>query len=225
MKISQATLLILANLAKLNQHIVIMPGSKLRTVDSIGARLIEAEVDETFPVEIALHDLPGFLKVINLFEEPEFEFKEKFVLIRDEFGAEQKYFYSDKEELIYNDKEPRELPLDIKFKLQNETLSRVLKSTAVNGVEDLAFVGENGKVFLKAIDKENPTRSFSIEVTDEDHGDFTAYLKHKKDRKLTLFPIDYEVGICKGGAIRFEAEIEDFDIAYTFAIERDSSFE
>lgn len=225
MKISTATLLILGNMAKLNQHIVIKPGSSLRTVNDKGTTMIEAKVDEKFPVEIALHDLSGFLKVISLFEEPEFEFQDKLVLITDDSGAKQKYYYSDKSELIFNDKEPRKLEYDINFKLSNEILGRTIKSAGVNGTEDIAFVGENEKLYIKALDKENPTRQFSIEVSSENHGNFVGYIKHtKKGNKLMMLPIDYDVSINKLGVIQFTAEIEDFSVTYTMAMERDSEF-
>ena len=224
MKLSEATRTILSNFAKINNHIVINPGNILRTVNEKKNRMVSATVEENFPVEIPMHDLSGFLKTITLFEDPEFEFGKNSVVIADG-TASQTYYYSDKEDLVYEEREPMELPFDFHVCVEAEQLARVLKAAATNGVEDIAIQGENGKVYLKAMDKENPKRTFSIEIGEEDLGDFTVYLKHqKKGVKLVLLPLAYQIDIAKVGAARFVAQIEDIKVEYVMAIERDSVF-
>ena len=224
MKISAETLIVLGNMAKLNQHLVIEVGSKIRSINEHGTSFVEFNGDEVYPVQIALHDLSGFLKVVSLFDEPDFDFQDKFVKLSDEF-ASQTYYYSEPDELIFNNDEPEPVDYEIKFKLKGAKLQRTLSAALTNNVEDIAFVGKDGAVYLEASDKDNPTRSFSILLEEEDHGNFTALLKQTKKTKINVLPFDYDVEICTFGAIKFSTDIEEFDLSYVMAVEADSEFE
>jgi len=223
MKISEETLIVLGNMAKLNPHLVIEAGSKIRSINEIGSYIIEVECNETFPVQVALHDLGGFLKVLSIFEEPELTFTDKYVEITDEF-ASQKYYFSEPDELIYDNDEATQLDFGINFKLEFAKFDRALKAAGVNGVEDIIFVGTDAGIFLEASDKENPTRAFTIQVSEENHGEFRACMRHGKKNKIGVLPMDYDVSICKDGAIRFASDIEEFDLVYLMALEADSEF-
>ena len=58
--------------------------------------IANATVTEDFPREFAIYDLNEFLAVISLFEKPELDFKDNFVIITGE-GTKDKvtYWYSD----------------------------------------------------------------------------------------------------------------------------------
>jgi hypothetical protein len=224
MKISETTILVLSNMAKLSQHLVIEAGNTIRIINEHGTSFIELDCEEDFPAQVALHDLSGFLKVINLFDDPDFEFKDKCVYISDEL-ASQTYYYSEVDELVYNNDDPSEIDYSISFNLAFDKLDRVLKAATTNNVEDISIVGKDGLVYLEASDKENPTRSFSILVSEEDCGIFSAFLKQTKKSKINVLPIDYKIDICVDGAIRFSADVEDFGLRYIMALEADSEFE
>lgn len=222
-KISESTFLVLGNMAKLSQHLVIEAGSKIRSINEHGTSFVELDCDEVFPVQVRFHDLSGFLKVVNLFDDPSFDFQDKFVKISDEF-ATQTYYYSEVDELIFNNDDPEPIEFEIDFDLPFDKFDKVLKAAQTNGVEDISVVGRDGALYLEASDKENPTRAYSIMVNEEDHGDFVCFLKHTKKIKINVLPLDYKVSICKQGAIRFATDIEEFDLTYTMAIEADSQF-
>ena len=224
MKLTQTTLTVLAAMSKVNPHIVIQPGNHLQTVNEFGTRVVQATVPDEFPVEVALHNLPEFLNVIKMFNEPEFEFAEDFVVISDDSGAQQVYYYSDKDKLVYRDKKPKELPSDIEFSITSEEFKRVKQSCSVNGVEDICFVGSDQGIKFLSHDKENADREFSINLDSGEYPDFKAYLKESKKNKLVMMDIDYNVAISKLGAVKFSAKIEDLEIEYVVALELDSEF-
>lgn len=225
MKISDVTLTILKNLAKFNNHIVIAPGNVLKTVNERKTTLIKAVVEEEFPVEIPLHDLQGFLKVVSLFDDPDFDFREGEVIISDVSGAEQQYQYSEKDDLIYDDRDIQFPPSDATVAITADQLKKVLKAAAVNGVEDVAVVGEGGKVYLRVMDKENPKRVFSTCVSEEDAGEFKAYLKHsKKGNKIDVLPLDYQLELSSHKIAKFTASVEEVEVSYIMALEVDSEF-
>ena len=225
MKISNTTITILKNLASFNPHLVIQAGNVIRTVNDKKTTLIKAIVEEEFPTEIALHDLNGFLKVVSLFNDPDFEFNEDHVIISDDSGATQDYQYSDKEDLIYDERNVNFPETDITLEITDEQIKKVIKAASVNGVEDIAIVGEGGKVTLKALDKEQPKRVFSVLISNEDKGEFTVYLKHsKKGSKLNLLPLDYLLEISEHKIVRFSAKVEEVEVSYILAAEVDSEF-
>lgn len=225
MKLSELTIKALENCAKFNKHIVISAGKVLRTVNDKKTTLVACQIEDEFPTEVALHDLHGFLKTLKLFSDPDFEFGEHSVIISDSTGASQEYYYSDKEDLIYDERDVKFPAADFEFTLTNEKLKAVISAAGVLGVEDIAIVGEEGKVFIKALDKEKPKRVHSILVSEEDIGEFTLYLKHsKKGTQLNFLPLDYHVEINKAKIIQFTAKVEDVEFKYFLAGERDSEF-
>ncbi len=232
MKISPETIVILKNLAIFNAHLVVEPGNVIRTVNEKKTTLIKVTVPEEFPEEFAMHDLNGFLKILSLFEDPDFQFGENSVIISDESGTNQEYYYSDKEELIWDNRNIDFPTTDIEVEVTADILKKVIKAAAINNAEDIAIVGEGGKVYLKALDKTkaNPEvnltktkRTFSVLLSDEDKGEFTVFLKHsKKGNKLSFLPLDYNVLISKKKIVNFTATIEDVEVSYIMAVEADS---
>lgn len=222
MKLSETTFAVLANMAKINPHIVIPKGNVLKTVNEKKTVVVTCSIEETFDVEVALHDLSGFLRVVKMFNDPDFEFGEKSVIISDDI-ASQEYFYSDKEDLVYEERDVNVPDGEINITISHENLVRVTKAAGVNGVEDIAVVGEKGEVYLKALDKEKPKRTFAVRVDEEDHGEFTAYMKHsKKGTKLDFLAVDYQVNINSAKVAKFKND--DIGLTYILALESDSVF-
>lgn len=225
MKLSQVTIAVLENFSKFNSHVVISAGNVIKTVNEKKTTLISATIEDEFPEEVALHDLPGFLKTLKLFTDPDFEFGENSVVISDTSGASQEYYYSDKEDLIYDERTVNFPSAQIEFGLEEDKLVSIKKAATTLGVEDIALVGQDGKVFIKAMDKENPKRVHSILLVEEDHGEFTAYMKHaKKGEQMNFLPLDYHVEINTAGVIQFTARVEDVEVKYFMALGRDSEF-
>ena len=75
MKLSDNTKMVLRNFATINQNLVIKEGSELLTMSAMKNIVVKAEVEETFPKEIAIYDLNEFLASISLFAVPVLEFE------------------------------------------------------------------------------------------------------------------------------------------------------
>ena len=220
MKLSEEILLLLQNAAKLNQHLVVDAGNILQTISERKNRLMICKLPEEFPMDFALHDLSGFLRQLSLFDEPEIEFKDDKMLITDNAGAKSSYQYSNKEDLIYLDRELNVDGIFTEFKLPNIALDKVIRACGANQVQDISFVGDGKNVFINALNKENPTRVYSINIG-ETTDCFEFYIRHEKKNKLTIMPLDYTVHLSNRGLIKFESKLGDVDIAYYVACERD----
>ena len=95
MKLSKQTLAVLNNFSDINQSIYIQAGNKIRTISVMKNILAECQVEEEFTKSFAIYDLPQFLKVIRLYQDPEPDFTEdNYVTIR-EGRNRSRYFFAD----------------------------------------------------------------------------------------------------------------------------------
>ena len=67
MKLSKQTVAILNNYSD-NQSILVK-GDQLRTISVMKNILAEAKIEEEFPKDFAIYDLPQFLKVLRLHQD------------------------------------------------------------------------------------------------------------------------------------------------------------
>ena len=93
MKLSDNTKMVLRNFATINQNLVIKEGSELLTMSAMKNIVAKAEVEETFPKEIAIYDLNEFLASISLFAVPVLEFEEQYLKIKEEGQPHKKLKY------------------------------------------------------------------------------------------------------------------------------------
>lgn len=220
MKLTEDVLLVLQNAAKINQHLVVPVGNKINSITEKRNRLMVCTLTEEFPVEFALHDLSGFLRQLTLFDDPSVDFKEDKMIITDDEGSRSSYQYSNKEDLIYLQDD---IVLDdfvAEFDLSLSALDKVIRACAANKVEDVLFSADGSNVYIKAMDKENPTRVYSVKLGETDKV-FEYYLKHEKKNKLTIPLLDYKVKLSKRGIIYLCGKINDIKVEYYVAAERD----
>ena len=97
MKISEETIEVLKNFSTINQNLLIKQGNVLTTMSSMKNIMAKATVKEDFPQEVAIYDLNEFLSAISIFQKPEFDFQDNYVLLSEENSKSKslKYFYSD----------------------------------------------------------------------------------------------------------------------------------
>ena len=82
MKLSSHTTSVLKNFATINQNLVIKEGNTITTMSAMKNIIAKAEVEETFPQEIAIYDLNEFLASMSLFKEPVLS-KRRIVSLKD----------------------------------------------------------------------------------------------------------------------------------------------
>jgi hypothetical protein len=178
----------------------------------------KAEVKEDFLTDFAIYDLNEFLSGLSLFDEPNLEFHNDFVIITEEGTSKSlKYWFSDPSVVTTPTKEITMPSIEIAFNLTNNTLEEITKAAAVIGVPDMALV--NGK--LMVTDKKNNTANAyetSIDVGDVD-ADYKFWFKVEN---LKLMPGSYDVEISSKKITHFTNT--KIGVQYWIALEPESTY-
>ena len=95
MKLSNQTVDVLKNFSTINQNLIIKEGNTLTTMSAMKNIVAKAEVEQTFPKEVAIYDLNEFLAALSLFTVPVLDFQDQFVIMSEEGSPKKslKYFY------------------------------------------------------------------------------------------------------------------------------------
>jgi hypothetical protein len=217
MKLSNRTVSVLKNFASINPSLQFSEGNVLRTISPNKTILAKATLQDNIDRTFAIYDLSRFLGVISLFNDPVFELKEQMVVITSQ-GRKVSYTYADPSTLVIPpSKEIKLNDVDVSFQLSSDQYSEIMKALGVMSFSDLAVVGEEGKIYLRATDTKNPSSDkYDIEVGETDK-EFTAVFRTEN---LKMIPSSYDVSISSAGISHFKAE----DIEYWVSIESNSKF-
>ena len=227
MNLSNETISVLKNFATINQNLVIKSGSSISTMSAMKNIVASAAVKEDFPIEFAIYDLNEFLAVLSLFDQPDLDFKDAFVIITDGHGsAATKYWYSDPSVVTTVTKEITMPECEISFSFANDLLSNVQKAAAVIGVPDMVLEGmDSGVALLKVTDKKNATANdyaINIDVNNQD-GKNLPYKFWFKVENLKLLSGIYDVSISSKNISHFVNA--NVDIKYWIALEPESKYD
>jgi hypothetical protein len=218
MKLSDTTLAVLKNFASINQSIKISEGSVVSTISPLKTLLSKATVPDTFDKTFCLYDLNRFLSVLSLFKAPELEFGDSAITIKD---GRQKvtYRYCDEKVIVAAPANELNFPTpEVAFDLTQEALNAAVKATGVLGLPEIAIVGENGKLYLRAVNsKDVGSDDFSEEIGETDQV-FTAVFKPEYLSKVLAG--NYRVEVSSKKISRF---VND-NITYWVATESSSIF-
>ena len=202
MKLSDKTIQILKNFATINQSILVRPGNVLKTITPLKTILAQATVTENFEQEFAIYELPRFLGTISLFSDPEFTFQEKYVTISS--GKQRvNYTYADASMIMTPPSKEISFPdTEVEFTITADQLSTISKAGAVLQMPEIAVVGEDGLISIRAIDSKNSSADvFSLDVGECDK-DFKVIFRPEN---LKLITSDYKVSLTTAGICRFES--------------------
>jgi len=218
MKLSKETLALIKNFAGINSNILLKTGNALNTVSAQKNIMASTTVGESFPQEFGIYDLNEFLSAMSLFEDPELDFQDKYVTIKQ--GNQGIKFFATEPSVLVTPSKPIVFPdSDIDFKLTEKNLSMILKTAAVLHGSDVSLVGDGTKLTVVVGDKKNPTgNSFEEQVGNTDKS-FTINLKVDN---LKMIPGDYDVSISSRKISRFKST--KGDLVYYVAVEADSTF-
>lgn len=217
MKLSQETIAILKNFSTINQSIIFKPGNVIRTISPQKTVMASATLPDEFPREAGIYNLSRFLSALSMYSEPELTFEEKRVLFKQ--GKSTSHLtYTDASMIVAPPQKQIDLPgVDVSVQVSAENLQSVLKATGVLGLPEVAFVGEDGVCYLKAIDSSNPSAdSHSIEVG-ETNDTFSLIIKTEN---LQILPGDYSVDLSSKGISKFTGK----QATYFIAIESKSNY-
>jgi hypothetical protein len=224
MKLSDNTVSVLKNYSTINQNLLINAGSTLTTMSAMKNIVARATVAETFEKDVAIYDLNEFLASLSLFESPDLDFQDDFVMMGNEGSRKSlKYWYSDPSVVTTVTREITMPECEVSFKFSDKELSDITKAAAVIGVPDMVL--ENGS--LRVTDKKNDTANhFAMEVdyNKMDH-ETPMSVDHKfwfKVENLKLMPGTYEVAVSKNKISNFKNT--NVDIEYFIALEPESYY-
>ena len=228
MNLSNETVSVLKNFSTINQNLVIKKGSNISTMSAMKNIIASAEVKEKFPVDFAIYDLNEFLAALSLFEKPDLDFHEDFVVMTEKgsTGKSLKYWYSDPSVVTSPTKEITMPESEVSFTLENNMLVNVQKAAAVIGAPDMALEAMSvGKALLKVTDKKNSTANdyaVGVDVTNEDGKDL-PYKFWFKVENLKLLSGSYNVAVSSRNISHFVNS--NVNIYYWIALEPESKYD
>ena len=222
MKLSNYTTSVLKNFATINQNLVIKEGNTISTMSAMKNIVAKAEVEETFPQEVAIYDLNEFLAAMSLFTNPILDFEENHVMIREENNTSNslKYFYSDPSVVTSPSKLITMPSNEVKFTMSNEDLSKLKKAAGVIGAPDMVLQKNGSGSSLTVKDKKNDTaNNYSLDVDTNGDGEFNFYFKVEN---MKLLDGTYDVEISSKNISHYKNK--EFDVEYWIALEPESSY-
>ena len=217
MKLSAETLTILKNFSSINQSIIFKPGNVIKTISPQQTVMASATVSDEFPVEAGIYNLGRFLATVGLHGSPDLDFGDRSVTV-SEGDSSSFVSYADASMIIAPpDKEVKLPGIDVSVNVTADHFKKVLNASSVLGLPEIAFVGEDGVCYLKAIDSSNPSAdSHKIRVGETDDT-FTLIIKTEN---LNILPGDYEVELSSKGISKFTGK----SVTYFIAIESKSTY-
>ena len=217
MKINKDTLNTLKNFSDINMSIEVKAGNTLRTVSVQKNNLAQAEVETTFPQDFAIYEVNRFLGAISLFDNPDFEFGEKSVRIGNDRNS-LNYVYCDPSMIVTPPENNITVPdPEVRFKLSQDSLSRVMKAGNVLGTPEIVVEG-GSPMTVRAMDSQNDS-SDTFHVNLDESTDKTFRFVFKIEN-FKMVPGDYDVEISSKGIAKFSQN----QLQYWIATESSSTY-
>jgi len=223
MELSENTLNVLKNFSGINPNMMIRSGNTIKTISEARTVLSTAVVDADFPKDFGIYDLNEFMGVLQLVDAPSLKFEDDYVIVNDSTGRSKvKYFYSSEETLTTPQKDITMPEANVKFKLDNETLSKLKRAASALGHTEISISGKDGVLSLSVVDSKNKTSNvFSIDVSGEFDND-VAFNFILSTNNLKILPGDYEIEISSKLISQFKHT--SLDVKYWIALEKTSTF-
>lgn len=223
MELNSNTIDILKNFSSINTNLLVHEGNTIKTISDARNVVASAMVAEEFPQKFGIYDLNEFIGVLSLVQEPNLKFEEQFVSIADATGRSNiKYFFSPEETLTSPQKDITMPEADVKFTIDNDTMSRIKRAAATLGHEEMTITNSDGSLLLSVMDNSNSTsNNYSIEVGGEfpENSTFNFVLNISN---LKLLPGDYDVSI--SSKLISEFKHKELNVRYWIALEKSSNF-
>ena len=222
MKLSSNTTSVLKNFATINQNLVIKEGNTITTMSAMKNIVAKAEVEETFPMEVAIYDLNEFLGALSLFTSPVLDFNDSYVMISEETKptTKMKYFYSDPSVVTSPSKMITMPSNEVKFTMCNEDLSKLKRAAGAIGAPDMVLEKNGSGSSLTVKDKKNDTaNNYSLDVDTDSEGQFNFFFKVEN---MKLLDGTYDVEISSKNISHYANK--STDVEYWIALEPESTY-
>ena len=222
MKLSNHTTSVLKNFSTINQNLVIKEGNTIATMSAMKNIVAKAEVEETFPQEIAIYDLNEFLGALSLFSSPILDFNDSYVMISEETKptTKMKYFYSDPSVVTSPSKMITMPSEEVKFTMSKDDLSKLKRAAGAIGAPDMSLERKDGSSSITVKDKKNDTANkYSLDVDTDGDGEFNFFFKVEN---MKLLEGTYDVAISSKNISHYKNKSSD--IEYWIALEPESTY-
>ena len=215
MKLSNETLTVLKNFAKINQGIEFKPGKVLKTMSQGKTILAKAAIADDFPHDFCVYDLNQFLAVYAINKDTELDFDDANVIFKAG-RSKIKYRKTEKSMIVTPSEKSLALPsVDIEFTLSEADLSQILTTAAVLQAPNIAVESDGSKIMLTAYNvKDDSAHTNSIEVAD---GDGKVFKIAFITENFKMIMGTYDVQISSKGLAFFKNK--NVDIEYFIAAE------
>jgi hypothetical protein len=209
MKFDAKTLTVLKNFAMINPSISIKEGNILKTISPSETIMAQATIDNEFKIPFAIYDIPRFLSVLSLFDDPDIIFHKMYLEINQN-NNKVSYTYANP----INIKSPKDnikFPdTDFTINLTIDNFSNIMKGLSIMKLPEFVIESDGEVVHLKAMDIKNQTTdNYSISVgTSKEQ--FKAVFKAEN---IKIIPDNYIVKISKAGFALFKSQTMEYFIA------------
>ena len=222
MKLSNHTTSVLKNFATINLNLVIKEGNTIATMSAMKNIVAKAEVEQTFPMEVAIYDLNEFLGALSLFTSPVLDFNDGYVMISEETKptTKMKYFYSDPSVVTSPNKMITMPSNEVKFTMSNEDLTKLKRAAGAIGAPDMVLEKNGSGSSLTVKDKKNDTaNNYSLDVDTDSEGQFNFFFKVEN---MKLLDGTYDVEISSKNISHYVNK--STDVEYWIALEPESTY-
>lgn len=192
MKLEARTMQILKNFATINPSMLFRDGNVQSTIGPQKNILARATITEHIPNEFAIFELSRFIGVLSLFSDPEIEFDETRVLIKQNRQTVE-YTFADPEMIIAPpDKTPTVNNPEVQFTLPTEAIQTTLKALGALQSTHVIIEGDGENVTIGVGKPSDPTcDTFKTEIGLSNHVFKFAF----KAENLKILPADYQVSL------------------------------
>jgi hypothetical protein len=222
MELSENTLQVLKNFSTINQNLMIRTGNTIKTISEARNVLATAVVDAEFSQDFGIYDLNEFIGVLGLVDTPRLKFDPEFVTVGDSSGRSKvKYFFSPEETLTTPQKDITMPSADVKFVLDNNTLSKLKRAASALGHSEVSITGKDGVLRLSVVENQNSTsNAYSIDIDGDFGGATFNFILNIAN--LKILPGDYDVSISSKLITNFAHK--ELNINYWIALEKTSTY-
>ncbi len=185
------TLELLENFSGINSGMLFRQGNVIRVMNVPKTLFAAATIEDSFPKEFAVYDVPELLKTLSLFDDPTVEYKDTHILISGG-GRSVKYHYSSPSVVVSPPaKNPAEItsPL-LRFTMTPEMLDKILRSATIMRLKELSLNGANRELLV--YNKDNSGNEYRLELGDDATGTGEAILSIAN---LKMLPDNYIVSV------------------------------
>ena len=222
MKLSDETIAVLKNFAMINSNLVIKPGQKLKTIAESKTIMAEADIVEDFPNEVGIYDLNEFLSVLALIPDPDIEFQDNHMIIKND-QQRVTYYYSNPEILTTPSKTITMPSAEVGMNLTSEDLKKINQAASVLGHSDLSYV-QDESTYAKVFDAKDVTANqYVLDLTMQ--ADVKVPNKFNFDfniANLKLLPGDYYISLSSSKISNWTNN--DYPVEYFIALENSTDF-